>query len=226
MKRIIGLFLVAAIAGTSVKAQEIPERKTERPRMMHKGKHHRGGMNLEKLNLTEDQKAKFKSQRESFKKQMEELKKNDGITVKEWKSQMETLRKENKTKMDAILTTDQKAQLEKQRAEQKTKMQDFQKQHAQKMKERLNLTDEQSAKMDANRKEIGEKMKSIREDKSLSDEQKREKVKDVMKSNKEKMKSILTDEQMKKMNEMRHKRHDGERKHDGEKKKPETSKTI
>lgn len=219
MKKIIGLFLVAAIGVTSVNAQEIPERKTEHPRMMHKGKHHRGGMDLKKLNLTEDQKAKFKSQRESFKKQMEELKKTDDITVKEWKSKMETLRKENKVKMDAILTTEQKAQLEKQKAEQKTKMQDFQKEHAQKLKERLNLTDEQSTKLEANRKEIGEKMKSIREDKSLSDEQRKEKIKEAMKSNKEKMKSILTEEQLKKMQETRHKRgHDENKRSEADKK--------
>src|SRR5688500_14094424 len=123
MKKMIALFLVAAIAGTSVKAQEIPERKSEHPRMMHKnGKHHRHGMDMKILNLTEDHKEQFKLKRETLKKQMEELKKDENIEVKEWKSKMETLRKENKAKKDGILTSEQKDQLEKSKAEQKAKM--------------------------------------------------------------------------------------------------------
>jgi len=218
MKKIIGLFLVAAVAGISVNAQEIPERKSEHPRMMHKGKHQRHGMDMKQLNLTEEQKAKFQSQRESFKKQMEELKKNDNITVKEWKAKMESLRKENKEKMEAILTSDQKAQLEKMKTEQKEKMKSIGRERGEKMKAELGLSADQSAKLDANRKEIGEKMKSIRENKSLTEEQKKEQVKELMKGNKEKMKSILTEEQLKKMKEMHHKKPHGERKkHDGTK---------
>ena len=34
----------------------------------------------------------------------EELKKNDNITVKEWRSRMETLKKEHKTKMQGLDT--------------------------------------------------------------------------------------------------------------------------
>jgi Spy/CpxP family protein refolding chaperone len=221
MKKIIGLFLVAAIAGTSVNAQEIPERKSEHPRMMHKkGKHHRHGMDMKKLNLTEDQKEQFKLQRETFKKQMEELKKDENITVKEWKSRMETLRKENKAKMDGILTSEQKAQLEKSKTEQKAKMETMGKERGEKMKAALGLSAEQSAKLEANRKETSEKMKSIREDKSLSDEQKKEQVKELMKGNKEKMKTILTEEQLKKMQEMRQQKPGGDRKkhHDADKK--------
>lgn len=222
MKKIIGLFLLAAIAGTSASAQEIPERKSEHPRMMHKKRHHQR-IDMKELNLTEDQKAQFKTQRESFKKQMEELKKNEDITVKEWKSKLEALKKENKEKMNGILTTEQKARLEKSKVEQKEKMKEIGKERAEKMKKELGLSDDQSAKLEANRKEVGEKMKSIREDKTLSDEQRKEKIKKAMEGNKEKLKEILTEEQLKKMKEMRHKGHRGER---GEKKKPETEKKI
>lgn len=212
MKKIITLFLVAAIAGTSVTAQEIPQRKSEHPRMMHKGKHQRHGMDMKKLNLTEDQKAQFKAQRESFKKQMEELKKNENITVKEWKSRMETIRKENKAKTADILTSEQKAQLEKSKVEQKAKMENMGKERGEKMKAALGLNADQSAQMEANRKATGEKMKSIRENKSLSDEQKKEQIKELMKGNKEKMKTILTEEQLKKMKEMHQRKPGGERK--------------
>ena len=74
-------------------------------------------MDMKQLNLTETQKEQFKKEKENFRKQMEELKKNENITVKEWKSRMETLRKSHKTNMDGILTTEQKGQMEKMKAE-------------------------------------------------------------------------------------------------------------
>ena len=125
---------------------------------------------------------------------------------------METIRKENKAKVDGILTTDQKAQLQKQRAEAREKQKEMGKEREEKMKSQLGLTDDQSAKLQANRKEMGDKMKAIRENKSLSDEQKKEQFKELMKSQKDKMKSILTEEQLNKMKEMHHRKPGGDRK--------------
>ncbi len=69
------------------------------------------------------------------------------------------------------------------------------------MKTRLGLTDDQSAKLEKNREEMMEKMHSIREDQSLSEEKKREEIKTLMKTRKETLKSILTEEQLKKIKE-------------------------
>jgi Spy/CpxP family protein refolding chaperone len=223
MKKIILLTLAASFTIASVQAQEIPERKTERP-AHHQGKGMKGhhGMDMKELNLTEAQKEQFKQQREENKKKMEALKSNDNITVKEWKSQMETLRKENKAKMDGILTTEQKAKMEKIKVEGEAKRKEMGQKQASMMKERLGLTDDQSAKLSKHRTEMGEKMKAIRENKSLSDEQKKEQLKELHKSQKDAMKSILTEEQMKKMKEGgMHKR----RPH-GEGKKPEPKMTT
>ena len=71
------------------------------------------------------------------------------------------------------------------------------------MKADLGLSEEQSAKLKGNREAMREKMKTIREDKSLNDESKKEKVKELMKKQKEEMKSILTDEQLKKLEEQK-----------------------
>jgi len=206
MKKIIAMFLVTAIIGLSVNAQEIPQRKQGgfKPQG-HQGlmKHHRGGIDKKKLNLTDAQKEQFKAQHESFRKQLEELKKNENITVKEWKIRMENLRKENKTKMDGILTSEQKAQIEKMKTEQKAMHEIDAKAQAEKMKLRLGLSDEQSAKLQKNRTEMAEKIKAIHENKSLSDEKKKEEMKELMKKQKETMKSILTEEQMKKLQEGR-----------------------
>lgn len=218
MKKIILSTLVLSLA-FAMQAQEIPERKGGRPPMMDRQKHHRG-MDFQKLNLTEDQKAKFKTQNETFRKQMEELKKNDNITVKDWKAKMENIRKEHKNNTQNILTSEQKAQVEKMKAEGKAKHEAMGKERGDRMKTALGLTAEQSAKMQSNRKEIGEKMRSLRESTSLSDEQKREQMKELMKKQKESMKSILTEEQLKKLKETKHRRPEGERR------KPEMKQTI
>jgi hypothetical protein len=69
------------------------------------------------------------------------------------------------------------------------------------MKLRLGLTDEQAAKMEKNRSETAAKMKAIHENKSLTEEQRKEEMKKLMKAQKENTKSILTEEQLKKLHE-------------------------
>ena len=204
MKKLILVILVSSLA-VAAKSQEIPERKAERPMMQgrHQGRHHMPGMDMKQLNLTDAQKEQFKAQRESFHKQMEELKKNDNITVKEWKSRMEALRKDQKTKMQGILTTEQKAQIGKMKAEHKAMQEIDAKARMEKMKIHLGLSDDQVAKMTRDRKEMAEKMKALREDDKMDTEKKKEQMKDLMKKQKDQMKSILTDEQMKKLQEDR-----------------------
>jgi hypothetical protein len=205
MKKILLMLLAGSFAALSVNSQEIPERKRDGqgPHERHGKMHHRkgGAMGLHKLNLTDAQKEQMKSQHENFRKQMEELKKNDNITVKEWKTRMENLRKENKTKMENILTAEQKAQVEKMKIEKKAMHEVDAKARLEKMKIHLGLSQEQASKIEKNRKEMAEKMKAIRENKSLNDEKRREEMKELMKKQKENMKSILTEEQLNKMKE-------------------------
>lgn len=200
-------------------SQDIPERKSENPHVMEKKKHHQG-MEFQKLNLTEDQKVRFKSQNETFRKQMEELKKNDNITVKDWRAKSEDLRKQYKANMEGILNGDQKIQLEKMKAEAKEKQSVRAKESGLKMRATLGLTDEQADKMQANRKEMGEKMKAIQGNNSLSDKQEEEQMKELMKKQKEYTKSVLTEEQLKKLKETKHKKPEGDRK------KPALKQTI
>jgi Spy/CpxP family protein refolding chaperone len=206
MKRIIVSVLAIALTITAVQAQEIPERKHDGIQK-HEGHKRHHGKDMADLNLSEEQKANFKALNEDHRKQMAELKKQDNITVKESNERIETLRKEHHAKIQALLTTEQKAQLEKSKQERKTKMQERSKARGERMKEELNLTAEQFAKLDENRKIMSEKMKSIRDDKSLTEEQIKEKSKELRKQQRENMKSILTEEQLKKMQERKNHHH-------------------
>ena len=203
MKKIMLSVFVAAIVVTTAQAQDIKDRETGKHQMMRK--HHRGD-EFNTLNLTEDQKAKFKTLNEENRKQMSELKKNDNITVKEWRSKMDAQRKEHRAKVQNILTDEQKAQLEKSRQERAAMSLERSKTRMEKMKTDLGLSDEQYAKLKSNREAMVEKKKALREDKSLNDESKKEQAKELRNKQKEDMKSILTEEQLKKFEEQKHQR--------------------
>lgn len=199
MKKIFLSVTIAALLATAVQAQEVKDRGT-RNRME---RHHRGGDELKSLNLSDDQKAKLKSLQEENRKQMAELRKNENITVKEWKEKMQAQRKDYRTKTHNLLTPDQKAKLEKSREERKAKMQERSTERATRMKTELGLTDEQAANLKSSREAMAGKMKSLREDKALGEDAKKEKMKQLRMQQQEEMKSILTGEQLKKMQEQR-----------------------
>ncbi len=71
------------------------------------------------------------------------------------------------------------------------------------MSERLGLTPDQQAIMKAQRESTMQQMKSIREDDSLTREQKREKMKAIKDSNRDSFSSYLTEDQKQKMQEMK-----------------------
>ena len=205
MKKIFLSVLIATVFGGATQAQEIRDRESGRQRTIKR--EHRGGHELKSLNLSEDQKTKFKALQEQNRKEMAEIRKNENITVKEWKAKMEAQRKDYRSKVQGLLTEDQKAQLEKSKAERRSRMSDRTmertKLRSDRMKTELGLSEEQAAKMKSNREAMTQKMKTIRENKSLTDEAKKEQVQELMKQQKEEMKSILTEEQLKKMQDQR-----------------------
>jgi len=194
MKKFIVCTFVLAVAIQGIKAQEIPERTRETI-----NRHHRDGVN--RLNLSEEQKAKFKSLNEDFRTQMEELKKKDDITVKEWRSRMENLRKDHRDKISSLLTDDQKNQLKKSREARQLRQSDRRKEGFDRMRTRLNLTDDQAAKLKQSHSDMAEKIQSIRENQSLTDDQKKEQVKELKKKNQENLKTILSEDQLKRLHE-------------------------
>ncbi|MEO5562921.1 MAG: hypothetical protein ABIR18_05785 [Chitinophagaceae bacterium] len=195
MKKIIVCVFVLAVAIQGINAQDQPKENREK----HRNRHHDNA--FQHLNLTEDQKAKFKSMNDEFRKQTQDLKKNDNITVKDWKGKMETLRKDHRTQMQSILTKEQKTQLEKGKQERKSRHEESAGARMDKMKSRLNLSDDQAAQLKKNRTEMSGKMKAIRENQSLTDDQRKEQARDLKKKNSESFKKILTEEQLKRLHE-------------------------
>jgi Spy/CpxP family protein refolding chaperone len=208
MKRIIVSVLAIALTVTASQAQETPEREHDGVHRHDGHRHH--GKEMADLNLSKEQKAKLSALNDEHHKQVAELKNQNNITGKESEEKMEALRKDHHEKVLALLTPEQKIQLEKKKEERNAKMGEMGKDRGERMKKELNLTDEQSAKLDASRKKMAEKMQLIRDDKSLTEEQAKEKSKELRKEHMQNMKSILTEEQLKKMKE--HRKHHGREK--------------
>lgn len=192
--------MIAAFAAIQVSAQEIPDRKRDEFKPVEKEKMF-NKKELASLNLTEEQKAKMKSMNQDLRKQAEELRKQDNLTTQESREKMEALRKDHQAKFQSLLTPEQKAQVEKDHKARKAKGKEHGEKRQAKMKEELNLSDEQMTKITAGRKATAEKMKAVRENNALSDEEKKEQAKELMKQQKESTKSLLTEEQKKKMKE-------------------------
>lgn len=196
MKKIAAGMLALASFIFSASAQETPNMK----RFHHPHKH---GMMMQELNLTADQQQQLKASRDNYQKQWLELNKNENITVKESRDKKDALRKEQKEKMMAILTSEQKNKLEQLKKDHEAKREALAAKRLDKMKTKLNLSDDQLAKIKSGNETVHAKAKAIREDDQLSRTEKKEKLMALKAETQTNLKSILTPEQISKLEELK-----------------------
>jgi len=177
----------------------------------HQRNQHHGMMMAKQLNFSEDQKKQAKTINTDFHKKMRELNKNEAITVKEMRDRRASLLKERKSKMDGLLTAEQKTKKAQLIAAQKAKAELQFTNHLAKMKTKLSLTDNQVAAMRSQRSSNRANMEKIKNNESLSREQKRDQMMTLKTEAKEQRKKIFTTDQIKKMEEMKKNRMDKNR---------------
>jgi len=170
---------------------------------MHR--HHHSDIMM-KLDLTAAQKEQAKVLNTDYKNQLKDLEKNEAITLKDYRAKKASLEQERKSKFQDILTPEQKNTIAKAKKESSEKTEMMAQKRLEKMKTDLNLTDEQVAKIKEQRESSTAQAKAIRENSSLTEEQKKEQFRNLMKSRQESINSILTAEQLKKKEEMRNSR--------------------
>ena len=184
-------------------------------------RHHRGGREhvAKQLNLTADQQEKLKAIRKSQHEEMKALKENTSLTAEQQKAKRAELHKKYADQSTAIYTPAQKEQMEKMKAEWKAKGKEAKKgakrdakkgeghKHGKGSKAHrkggdfakdLNLSDAQKSQVAKLRSDFKAQFESVRNDKSLSEEQKKAKMKSLKEEQKTQMKSILTKEQIEK----------------------------
>ncbi|MEO6720462.1 MAG: hypothetical protein ABIN67_08845 [Ferruginibacter sp.] len=206
MKKIITGMLAIAAFVFSASAQETGKEKFKQRAQHHHSQRH--GM-FKDLNLTAAQKEQMKANHEATKKQLTDLNKEENITVKEFKTRKEAIRKEQKEKMNSLLTPEQKDQIAKNKAAHQAQREVKRTKGLERMKTKLNLSDDQVAQLKASREEQMAKVKAIKDNEQLSQSEKKEQLMALKGQNKEAFKKILTEEQLSKMEEMRKKKTHG-----------------
>ena len=206
MKKILSVALAFMLFTVAAQAQT---RDTVRK---HKGNRE---MAVSQLNLSEDQKAKLKAIRENQRNEMKSLK-DASLSAEQQKARREELHKKYNEQVQSVYTPAQKAQLEQMKGEWKSKAKEGKKPGKKDgmSKDRkgdkgfrkggdfakdLNLTADQKERMEKMRSASKSEFESVKNDKNLSDDQKKAKMQELRKQQHEQMKSILTAEQLEKM---------------------------
>ena len=210
MKRIFSSALVILLTIGAAQAQSNSTDKHTGHKKEHK-------QSFDKLNLSADQKARLQSIREDFKKQTADLKNNTSLSADQKQARRKELHQQFRSQSEAILTPAQKEQMAKSRQEWKGKnkeaRKDFKKDGQQKtgrgmkrgqgVQKDLGLNADQQKKMEQLRADFRNKFSSLRSDNSLTADQKKLKMQEMRKQQQEQMKSILTPEQVQKMESAR-----------------------
>ncbi|MEI9934667.1 MAG: hypothetical protein WDM71_07380 [Ferruginibacter sp.] len=200
MKKILITLLVFSTITFSAVAQEnIPSQDMAGQHQWH----HQHMMDWKTLNLSQDQIAQIKAYNKTYRGQLQQLNKNESITVKEYRDQLYALHNEHKAKIKSILTEDQKTKLLGLRNEHMEQHDSIVAKRLDKIKIKLGLSDEQVAQIKAQREAIHEKIVSVRDNDSLTREQKREQLLSIKNESKENFKKILTPDQLNKLEQLR-----------------------
>ena len=209
MKKIIAFtFILASIGLTSVAQVERKQSDVKKSYGMkgHKGQ---GKKMMGNLNLTEEQKATLKAEREASKAQLDAIRNDASLSETQKQEKAKAIREAQKGKMQSLLTPAQKEQMEQNKKEAKERG----KQKAEKKKEMmgkrkdafkdLNLSNDQGENLKSHNQAVHEKMKAVKSNTSLSAEQKKAEMKNIRQWSKDERAKILTAEQLKKMEEMK-----------------------
>ncbi len=165
------------------------------------------------LSLSESQYATVHDINLKYARTFSEMMKDSAVTREEKHNKMKQLREEKRTEIDKVLSAEQKQQWEKQKQDMKTKRGnrdhgphkkgDHQNRRKNDHTQSLGLSEAQTTKLDAVRKEFRTEISGIREDQKLSEEQRKEKMKTAWQNHEKSVEEILSPEQYVKWKESR-----------------------
>lgn len=191
MKKIV-LGIMALTLAFSSMAQT--EKKSAEGKELRKRNHFKGRNNFDNLNLTDNQKVKIKSLNDRYREQNKALNQLGSITVDEQRARRQQLAKEHREKVFAILTPEQRKQAETTKGNFEGRRDDGAGK-MEKLTKDLNLTPEQLSKVSALNKTFKSNLQSIRQNTTLSGNDRREQVKNLAKKHRSELESLLTSEQ-------------------------------
>jgi hypothetical protein len=165
---------------------------------------HRGFGHGNGIRYTPEQRKQVMAINTEIRKRSADLFKKDNITLKEYKAGLIALQKEKKSRLEALLTQQQKDQLAARKKKASENMQVMAAARMERLKLRLNLSDDQVAKLRSGQESLRSQMRSIHENQELLPQQKREQLKDLVAKRQDTFKSVLTPDQLSKFQERSH----------------------
>jgi len=162
------------------------------------------------VHYTPEQRKQLMSITTEYKRKQEDLYKQDNLTLGAYKTQLVALQKEKKGKMEGLLTPDQKQSVAKWKQSRSENEQVMAAARLERLKIRLQLSDDQEAKLKSQEADFRAHMLTIRSNDDLLPDQKRAQVMALFSKQKDAMASVLTADQLAKWKDMHQGRHFGE----------------
>ncbi len=188
---LIGLLMAPALAQGGPGAGQGPAG----PGGMHHGMRRGGSMQngilrfSQQLDLTQDQQTQIRGLLKTQRQQAQSIRQNTSLTPEQKQDKIKQLRQSTHQQVLGVLTPDQQA-----------KLKELQKQRGGGMAA-LNLTPEQKAKLQPIRQQMRQQVQAVRQDSSLTPEQKQDKIRQIRQDAMAQMNSILTPEQQQQLQE-------------------------
>ena len=166
-------------------------------------RHHQMGDKMHKLNLTDAQKQQMKTVNEDYRRQLTALQSNNSLSLGDYKTQLTALQKSHRDQVKNVFTDEQKKVMADRREKMKTNMQARGTARLDKMKTTLGLTDDQVAKIKTQREQLHTQATAIRKNDKLLPEEKRNQMRTLFSQQKEQLKTVLTPDQITKLESMK-----------------------
>jgi len=174
---------------------------------------HRGGQGFrhggEHIRYTPEQRKQVMAINKDYRQKSEDLFNQDNLTLKQYKAGLVALQKDKKDKLQALLTPQQKDEMAARRKRMTENAQVMEVARLERLKLRLNLSDDQVTKIKTGQEALHSQFKAIHENDNLLPQQKMEQMKALMAKRNDTFKAVLTPDQYTQFEKMSHHRFGG-----------------
>jgi Spy/CpxP family protein refolding chaperone len=171
----------------------------------------------ENLALNDSQYASVKKINETYADKFASVRKDD-TTTDDKRTALKTIHAEHEQAINAVLTPDQQKKWqtlkEERKAEKKAHKQHRHEHHKERLKTALSLSEDQTSRIETINKDFKEKLRVVKNDKNISENEKKSKIETLKKDHENTVKTVLTDDQFTKWKELKE-----ARKHKGHKRR-------
>jgi protein-disulfide isomerase-like protein with CxxC motif len=162
----------------------------------------------EHIHFTPEQRDQATAINKDYRQKAADLFKQDNLTLKQYKAGLLALQKEKKDKISALLTQQQKDQQAAQRQRHYENRQVREAAHLERLKLRLNLTDDQVAKLKSGQEALHTQARAIHDNDNLLPPEKTQQMHTLIAKRNDTYRSVLTPDQYSQFEKMFHHRSD------------------